>query len=395
MLEYSNARNLYMGLTTGSADSITADIFFELDEKHKLGLKKNIQKSTWKTPNGSTCKMFGVDASEKEMRKALGQKLRKVSIDEAGSITIDMKKLIYQMIIPALTDNRPHSWLTILGTPENIPNTFFEGVTQGKDDTINWKVRKWTAYDNPYMVKQWTDEIIDLIKNNPKIVEASWFKTHYLNEWCSDDELLIIPVSRAERCEYKHEAGDVYVLGVDFGFNDSNAFTVIKWSQSKRKMQFVQSFKKAGIIYSEVAEVIKTLRTKYPITSIVVDGQAKQGIEEIKKRFQLPLENAEKTGKATFLKLLKDDILTGVAEICDNGCQELVGEWEALMWKDQNKEDEDPRCQNHASDSALYAWRKAKHYAYTEAEKPVSRDSQQYMDELEKREMENARNRDF
>ena len=386
MDKFSNSRNLYLGLTAESANSITNDIFWEIDEKHKIGLGFNKQKKIWTHPNGSTCRMFGVDSSDKEMRKVLGQKLRKVSIDECGSITVDMKRLVYQMIKPALADLRPYSWITLLGTAENIPNTFFEAVTSNEEINVAWKIRKWTAYDNPYMRDQWIEEVNEMVGNNPDVVNASWYKTHYLNEWCADDDLLIIPVNSATMVNYEYSEDYVYVLGVDFGFNDANSFTVVAFSRKRRKAVIVESFSESELIFSQVAQKIKELQRKYNIIKIWVDGANKQGVEEIKQRFKIPLESAEKTDKAILLKLLKDDILTGNVELSNNGCGPLITEWSSLMWKNTDKRDEDPRCQNHCSDSALYAWRYCKHYLWQEPVKKVSRDSNEYMEQLEKAE---------
>ena len=386
MQTFPKCRNLYLALTADSAEAITYDIFDEINEKFKIGLVFKVQKRIWVHPNGSTCRMFGVDNSEKEMKKVLGQKLMKVSIDEAGSMTINMKKLVYQMIKPALADLRPNSSLTLLGTAENIPNTFFEAVTSGKEKDVPWKIRKWTAYDNPYMKDQWTEEINEMLESNPLVVNASWFKTHYMNEWCADDDLLIIPAKDIQFVKHKQSSDWIYVLGVDIGFNDANAFTVCAYSPKSNKIHFVKSYKEAELIFSEVAAEIKKLQRQYNITKIWIDGSNKQGVEEIKQRFKIPLESAEKTTKALMLNILKDDIVTGTAQMDEDGCGELFTEWQGLMWKDEQKDTEDPRCQNHSSDSALYAWRYCKHYLYVAPEKKHNKDSNEYMDELEKKE---------
>lgn len=390
---FPNCRNLYLALTADSAEAITKDIFDELNERFKVGLVYKIQKRIWVHPNGSTCRMFGVDSSEKEMKKVLGQKLMKVSIDEAGSMTINMKRLVYQMIKPALADLRPNSSLTLLGTCENIPNTFFEAVTMGKDTDVPWKVRKWTAYDNPYMREQWTEEINEMIEANPLVVNASWYKTHYGNEWCADDDLLIIPAKEMQFVDHIQSSDWVYVLGVDIGFNDANAFTVCAYSPKSNKTHFVESYKEAELIFSQVAAEIKKIQKKYNITKIWIDGANKQGVEEIKQRFKIPLESAEKTTKTLMLNLLKDDIVTGTVLMNNNGCGELFTEWQQLMWKNENKEDEDPRCQNHSSDSALYAWRYCKHYLYVAPDPKHNKDSSEYMDELERKEAEEMEKR--
>ena len=123
-LEYPKSRTIYMGLTLDSVTEIIWDVFKELNEAHKLGLKFNNSKKIIFYPNGSRTRLFGLDASHRQMAKVLGQKLRKVSIDEAGSITVDLEEFCFQKLRPALSDLAPLSWLTLLGTCETIPNTY-------------------------------------------------------------------------------------------------------------------------------------------------------------------------------------------------------------------------------------------------------------------------------
>jgi hypothetical protein len=217
------------------------------------------------------------------------------------------------------------------------------------------------------MARQWNEEIEEMKAKNPDIIKASWFRTHYLNEWCSDDDLLIIPAQKMQFVDFIPNARDwYYVLGVDLGFNDASSYTVVAASHQLKSVYCLSSFKATEQDFTAVANTIKSLKEKYPLTRIVVDGANKQGIEEMKQRMMLPeLEIAEKLGKATYLRLLKDDVLTGAIKFLGMNCEPLKDEWSALQWlsvKGERKEVEDPRCQNHCSDSALYAWRQT--YAY-------------------------------
>lgn len=377
-----------MGLTLDSVTEIIWDIFKDLNKQGNYGCKFNETKHIVFFPNGSRIRLFGLDVSQKQMRKILGQSLRKVSIDEAGSITQDMQTLCYQMIMPALTDNAPDSWLTLLGTCENIPGTFFEEVTEKREKGRDWQIHKWTAYENPHMKKQWAAEMAEMKLHNPNIIHASWFKTHYLNEWCADDDLLIVPAKKVVRTNFVDDGTYTYVLGVDLGYNDANSFTILAASEKHRRAVIVKSFKEPELDLTDVANQIKQLQRKYDIHKIIIDGANKQGVEEIKKRHHIPMEAAEKTDKATYLRLLRDDVLTGNLVMNESNCGELYTEWSQLMWKDSNKEKEDDRCQNHCSDSALYAWRECRHYLYEPPKEKEGKNTDKYMDEIEEREAE-------
>lgn len=384
---------LYMALTLDSAREILWDAMKEYSFKADPYCKPNEARTFIKFSNGSRIKFSGADCSEKQMRKTLGQKYKKVAIDEAGSFTIDMNKLVYQMIRPATADYLGQ--IILLGTCENIRDTFFEKITEGHEP--GWSIHKWTAYDNPHMKDKWIQENADLLARNPNIVNASWYKTHYLNQWCADDDLLIIRLHDgayadelpARKTDYN------YILGVDLGFNDSSSFTVVAYHDFDKVAYFVESRKQAGLILSQVAEQIALLQSRYPFDKLKIDGANKQGVEEMRVRFGLPLEAAQKQEKAFFLKLLDDDIQIGNVRILKNKCNSLITEWKNLQWKNLNKEDEDPRCQNHEGDAALYAWRECYHFLATREPEKLNKYTQNYMDLMEEEEANGKRGKDW
>jgi len=375
--ENSNVSGLYFALTGQSAKEILWDEIIELCDKNKVPIKPNISERTiyFKDTN-SRLKLTGADSSEREMKKVLGRKLKFVFIDEAGSFTIDMHKFVYQMIRPTLIDLR--GTLVMLGTCETIPNTFFQKCIEGRE--AGWKTHKWTAYDNPYMAKQWDEEIKLILEKNPLAINAAWFRTHYLNEWMTDKEKLIMKLSTYNFIDQLPDWKDKnYIIGVDLGFNDASAFSVISYSFKNEKavIEFCDKSKEMDI--TDVANEIKSILSIYPALSIVIDGANKQAVEEIKKRHGLHVEAAEKTEKASFLMLLRDDLITGNVVLHRPNTQKLVTEWESLIWKDEYKDAEDERCENHISDSVLYAWRKCHHYLYRPDNKKHNQNTDEFM----------------
>lgn len=346
---------LYLALTLDSAKGILWDMIEqELDAK-KLSYKGYRQEGRFELWNGSTLRFYGVDSSYKEMKRLLGQAYVEVGIDEAGSMTIDMQTLVYQMIWPALSDRTGN--LTLLGTPENIPQTFFQSVTENKETALKWSIHKWTAHDNPYMAKQWARDIDEFLRNDPNIANTSWFKTHYLNQWCADDDLLIVRVSDYNLADKlpERKAGWLYVMGVDLGFNDASAFVVWAYHPDEKYAYVIRALKSREMDLTDVANQIKILRQQYPIYKIVVDGANKQGVEEMKNRHALPLEVAEKTDKATQLRIMSDEVRQGTVRLLPEA-YDLRDEWAQLQWK-KGTSDEDPRCENHLSDATLYSFK--------------------------------------
>ena len=151
----AETKHLYGALTLGSAKNIIWGIMVHELEEKKIQFRSNEQQGIIRLNNKSEIRLFGLDSSYKEMRKILGGKYKTVKIDEAGSISQDLKKICYQMIMPALADVSGR--LTLLGTAENIPKTFFEQVTSGKEP--GWSIHKWSAFDNPYVKNKWQEHV--------------------------------------------------------------------------------------------------------------------------------------------------------------------------------------------------------------------------------------------
>jgi hypothetical protein len=182
--------------------------------------------------------------------------------------------------------------------------------------------------------------------------------------------------------------GYEYVLGVDLGFNDHSAFSVLCYHKNIKFCYIVKSYKETQWTLTRVAQEINSIRSKYPIGKMVIDGANKQGVEDIKQRFKLKLESAEKTEKAFFLRALDDDFKEGNVLIVEKDNPALIGEWKQLQWKDEEKKEEDDRCQNHLSDATLYAWRKCRHYKAEKEGEKINKNTDKWMDKEEQLEAE-------
>lgn len=148
-----------------------------------------------------------------------------------------------------------------------------------------------------------------------------------------------------------------YLLGLDFGIEDENAVTVLGWRDHDPCIYVVESYRKKAIV-SEMAEEVARLEATYKFVKMVGDtgGMGKAFTEEMRKRYGLPVEPAEKQNKAGYISLMNADLATGRIKVNARTCADLIAEWRELPWNEAHTKE----CEgfdNHASDSALYAWR--------------------------------------
>jgi len=359
---------LYVGLTLESARNIMIkDIMMPLNEKHNLGARFNERPLKTTLPNNSVIYYMGVDSNEKEKRKIFGQKYKRIVVDEGGAFSTDAKDLIENVLRPCTIDYHGDIWFT--GMPTNRINSFFFDVTNGK--VKGWSVHKWSALENPYIKEKFKADIDEMISVNPLVVETPGFRQMYLNEWVVDLSALVYKFNEERNLVDELPIANKpwnYALGVDLGYEDDTAFSILAWNEDIRELYGVESFKQKGMDLFEVAETITSLKSKYPFWRTIVDGSNKQAVETMRKRLGLPeLQAAEKQGKADFIEILNSELIQGHIKLIKSKNDPLIKEWQELIWDPKKERQEHSACANHCADSWLYPWRFCYNYLF----KPV------------------------
>lgn len=356
-----------------------APIVLDLIERYGVQCRTNETELSVRFPNGSYIYFLGMDADEKQKRKALGQKWALVGIDEAQDWSTDLYALVYHVLKPAVADYRGSIWL--LGTPGLVSKGLFYDVTTGKEP--GWTRHEWTAHENttqpdknlPPINEQWAAEIADLKARKPGVELTPWFRRNYLREWVVDESALVYRFN-AERNAVaslppRPKEGWHYVLGCDLGYTDPTAFVVAAYHDHDKTLYFVEVYKRAGMDVTDVANHAKALDKKYGFDVWIIDGANKQAVEEMKHRHDVPWTPADKTGKSDFIEIMNAEFLTGGIKLLP-GAAPLASEYTQLIW-DQKKladgvREEDPRCDNHGADGGLYSWRHCFPYLSKEPE---------------------------
>lgn len=378
---------VYIALTRESAKKIMfKDILKPLNRKYKLGGKFNETSLTVTLPNGSIIYLMGVDASEDEKDKLLGQKYKLAVIDECASFNIDLHSLVYGTLKPAMADLE--GTIAMVGTPGNLTKSLFYDITTGVEP--GWHVVKADTKDNPYMAAKWAEEIAELTTNQPYIVETPMFKQMYLGQWVIDEDALVYKFN-GDRNVYENlplrANGDwQYLLGVDLGYEDASAFVVVAYHEHDKVLYILDTYSASRMDITDVADKIRGLKTKYGIYKVVIDGANKQAVEEIQKRHQIPLITADKTGKSDFIEIMNSELILGRIKAHTHGAKKLIEEWQGLVWKEQKankpiKREENPACANHLADACLYAWRYCYQYFSERPKKQHTYGSKEWADE--------------
>jgi hypothetical protein len=398
MFKHPGCSCLFLGLTRETAKRVVwKDTLRILNRDMKLGGKFNKNELSFTLPNGSVLYILGVDADDSEKEKLLGQKYAEVAIDESASYSIDLHELIYGVLKPAVADYR--GTIGMYGTPGNLKNGIFFNLTTGKNPSKperwigqtlhegvtfgNWSGHCWSTLQNPYMAEKWKQEIADLIRDNPLIEATPTFQQNYLGLWVIDESKLVykyMPI----RNDYNGTLPAFgygqwhFVLAIDLGFTDATSFTVLAYHDNDRTLYGISSEKKPGLDLTAKCEHADSLKARWPIEQVVIDGSNKDAVEEMNNRHNLEAIAADKRDKFEFIDIMNDEYIQGRIKLSPE-CQPLKDEYAKLVVDERKlmkrKREEHAGCENHCADGTLYGWRYTWQYLSVEKPPPPKRNS--------------------
>ena len=181
--------------------------------------------------------------------------------------------------------------------------------------------------------------------------------------WVDDTSGLVYSFSRHRNTVQELPAVDGWhaVLAVDLGASEhkpTTAFAISLWHETDPRVLVVRSWAEAGMIPSTIAETVRGVQELYPGVRIVMDiGALGAGYaNEMRQRYRLPIEAAEKQNKLGYRKLLNGAFERNEVVLLAPECAMLIDELESLVW-DEKGLDNDKTQPNHCTDALLYSWR--------------------------------------
>jgi hypothetical protein len=380
-VKHDNRLNAYITLSKTSARTIIWDEIVKMIRNNNLDVKFNDHAMIATFWNGSKILIYGAKDSS-EVEKMRGNKFNLVVLDEAQSFRPFIGSLINEIIIPALGDYQGKILMT--GTPGPVPAGVFYDACHNKGDFKGWSFHHWTLKNNtkfPSFLDGTTtyDAYIAYEMGRQKISATNpAFRREFLGEWCKDDNSLVYNIPKdglvdelpPNITEWK------YLLAYDTGFNDDDAFSVIAYNMEHPTAYVVDAHAletpegEAGRSFTDVALHIKALNDEYSFSRVVFDPteSGKKVAEEIRRRYGISMQAAEKTNKQAHIAFLNDDMRMGKFKLINRTTEELQYQWNNLTWEPQSDGTRKPGTKinnlklDHLADCTLYGWREARHY---------------------------------
>lgn len=390
---------LYITLARNNAKKLIWPEIKKINRIFNLGGDPNEADLSMKFPNGSIIYCSGA-SNIAEIEKFRGLALKKVYLDECQSFPAYIKVLIDDILSPALMDYAGS--LILIGTPGPVPVGFFYDCSVSAE----WAHHEWTYWQNPHIETKsglTHQQTFDReLKRRGVTAEDPSIQREWFGKWKFDPESLVFRYS-AELNDYQdtpHQPSDyTFIMGVDFGYEDADAIAILGWSEKTPITYLVDELvmPKQGI--TELVEQIEIFRKKYQVSKIVADfgGLGKKISEEIIRRWQVPVEAADKVRKFEAIELMNDALRTQrfmAKKSSRFAADAMLVEWDKEKSTPEKKKISD-RFHSDILDAALYAFRLSPAYAYAPPIPKPTYGTDAWMDEqiekMEEHALEQAR----
>lgn len=360
-LRHRDTPVLYLGLTRDSAKEAIWGLLLAMLEGCGISHEARPSALAIRFPNGSSITLFGGDTPNARNRLR-GRKFRLICADETGFFT-GLDPLIHALL-PTLADFA--GTLLMTSSPGEILSGYFYDAFEGKNKA-DWHQWHWTMADNPYFngpaldpsrYKDRADEEFDTIarlqyggdRRHPAFVRE------YQGIYVRDDTSLVYPYSdRNVIAEEYPLPREEYAIGMDLGVSSECAIVIMKHSEYSREVQIVETWRQKQILIDDFAAVVSDYMDTYKPTVMIADtgGLGAAFVQELRRRYHMPIQAAEKMDKAVYQKIFANDLVSGYIKVLNN--LHILREWDKIVRDETGAEAKGQS--NHEADAALYVYR--------------------------------------
>jgi hypothetical protein len=333
--------------------------------------------------NGSEIWLAG--ANQEDVAETLrGHSYRVVILDECASFRGHIDELIEEILEPALIDEDGELW--IMGTPSWDFSSYFYKANHKPEE---WDSFHWTLFDNPHIpnAQAWVD---DLKRRRGWSDDNPILLREYFGLWIKTMEQMVYLFNPLRNVFSSLPNLQHNVLGVDLGFEDKMAFSIVSHAEHSPVAYVRHSEKHHHMLIHDVAQRIKKFQAEFEIHKVVIDegGLGKSIAEELRQRYQINCQAAQKQNKRAYIELFNSELREGRILVAEDN--PVVKEWNTLIWDDESKKVEKPGLANDVSDATLYAWRESFYYSEEPVIQKPKFGSAEFFDAEEKRMLEES-----
>lgn len=310
-LKHPGTLSVYITLARTNAKGIIWPVLLELNREYKLGGIPNESDLILKFPNGSRVWASGA-ATSVEIDRFRGHAFKLVYIDEAQSFGNHLHNLIDDVLRFAVMDYRGQ--IRMIGTPGPVPVGYYHDVWS--DKIKGWSKHHWTVFDNPFIQKKRGQSPEEYLKEELErrglTEQDPTIQREVFGKFVIDRRKLVIDYAEDRNDYGEPPRGLTYIFGIDIGFEDADAIAVLGFDYTSPTTYLVEECVKSKQGLTELIGTIERLREKYKPIKLMIDegGLGKKLAEEMRRRYQIPVQPADKARKFENIEILNDCLRT-------------------------------------------------------------------------------------
>lgn len=387
---------VFMAITKDYAKSLIWNVLVDLNFAFNLNLHFVETDGKVLFNNGAEIMVTGADNSG-EVRKVRGHAISLAIIDEVQNFRPHvLEDLIDNVLSKALYDY--DGTLILSGTPGPVEVGYFYDCDKGKKSKA-FTHYKWTMFENPHLKKKSGRTAQYLLDQDMKrmgvTIEHPIIRREIFAEWITDSDSLVFKYAASINDYRDAPPLTDYVIGVDLGFDDADAIAVLGWSADSPSIYLVEEVVTRGQTLTDLAAQLSTVIDKYNPLRIVMDtgGLGKKLAEELRKRYALPIQAAEKVRKFEYIELLNDALRTArfkAPEASQFAQDCMLVEWDRT---NPNKLAIKDAFHSDITDAVLYAYREALHWLFLPKAPTIDKHTPEWYAQIERTLEEEAEKR--
>ena len=364
---------LYVTKSRINAKRIVWDTLKLLNETFALGGEPLEGELCLAMPNSSKIYLSGAD-HEAEIEKFRGLPIGIALIDEAQLLPSYIRKMVDEVLAPALMDF--DGSLVLVGTPGPVPIGYFHECSHSP----KWSHHAWTVFDNPHIERKSKKTpqalLAEELERRGVTVEDPAIQREWFGRWVLDENSLVFryDAGRNGRTQLENHHTD-FVMGIDLGFDDADAICVLGWSDESPELDLVYELVMAKQTITPLMKQVEAVYERFKPQAVVCDmgGLGKKIAEELQQRTGIPIEAADKQRKLEHIELMNDALRTG--RFFAPADSRFAADCMLVEWDKTNPEKPkiSDRFHSDICDAVLYAWRHCQQWLYVPPKRPAPR----------------------